>query len=92
MWGLDQLASSPEKVSIILIQVDLSQSKELDHVLQETLNETAAAFEKCRTYGLKALFRAAYDNTGAKAPDPSSLDRILTHCRFSPLSINTAMC
>lgn len=86
MWGLDQLASSPEKVSIILIQVDLSQSKELDHVLQETLNETAAAFEKCRTYGLKALFRAAYDNTGAKAPDPSSLDRILTHIAdFSPL-------
>lgn len=79
MWGLDNLRSSAEKVSLVHINIDISQYVNSAHIGQSKLNEIRTALDGCRSRGLKVILRSAYAWTSILAPDPNDIQTIKTH-------------
>ena len=79
LWGIQNLRNSTEKVSLILIQIDLSAYVNSSHIGQSKLNEIRTALNQCRQQGLKVLLRSAYDWHGALAPDPKDIEIMKNH-------------
>ena len=77
-WGLSDLRSSGYKASIILLKVDLSGSKSLEHIDPATLSQIEDALNQCRNNGIKTLVLCAYNFDGTGSPEPK-LARILNH-------------
>lgn len=74
--GLGRLKSSG--IGVILLCVDLKDFK-ASPISDSKLSEIRNAFSKIRQAGYTAIFRAAYDFDGVKAPEPKSLDIITGH-------------
>jgi hypothetical protein len=79
MWGLDTLRNSAEKVSLVLMNIDLSGYVSSAHIAQAKLNEVRTALNNCRTRGLKVILRSAYAWTSTLAPDPKDIQIIKAH-------------
>lgn len=76
---LTDLRASAEKVSLVLLKVDISTFKNADHLSAEKLNEVRAALQKCREAGIKVIMRSAYAWVETLAPDPADIQRIAAH-------------
>ena len=79
LWGLNNLRSSPEKVSLVLIKIDISAYVNSAHIGQNKLNEIRTALNSCRQQGLKVLLRSAYAWNEMLAPDPKNIETMKTH-------------
>ncbi|WP_158633730.1 DUF4832 domain-containing protein [Tautonia sociabilis] len=79
---MDRLDDLRERtITLLLIEIDLRDFKDRD-LSPERLDEVRAAFDACRSHGLKAIVRAAYGFTGRDYDaDPEDMDRILGHIR-----------
>lgn len=76
---LTDLRSSPEKVSLVLLKIDIGAFKNADHLSAEKLNEVRAALQKCREAGIKVIMRSAYAWVEILAPDPADIQRMVAH-------------
>ncbi|CAF3663974.1 unnamed protein product [Rotaria socialis] len=82
MWGLDNLRNSAEKVSLVLIKIDISAYRNRNNIALEKLNEIRNSLDKCRTQGLKVILRSAYAwdwNEALPLPDPEDIQTITNH-------------
>lgn len=77
--NLTDLRASAEKVSLVLLKVDISAFKNSAHLSTEKLNEVRAALQKCREAGVKVIMRSAYAWTEVLAPDPADIQRMVAH-------------
>ena len=79
LWGLSNLRNSAEKVSLVLIKIDISAYVNSAHIGQSKLNEIRTALNNCRQQGVKTLLRSAYAWDEMLAPDPKNIETIKTH-------------
>jgi hypothetical protein len=79
LWGLNNLRNSTEKVSLVLIKIDISAYVNSTHIGQSKLNEIRTALNNCRQQGLKVILRSAYAWDEILAPDPKNIETIKTH-------------
>jgi hypothetical protein len=79
MWGLHDLRNSAEKVSLILIKIDLSEYVNCTHIGHNKLNEIRVALDNCRAHGLKVILRSAYAWQEVLGPDPEEIQTIKNH-------------
>src|SRR5690606_18387675 len=76
---LSNLRNNAEKTSLVLIKLDIGAYKNADHIGESKLNEIRQALQQCRDAGVKAILRSAYAWVEQLAPDPTDINRILTH-------------
>jgi hypothetical protein len=79
LWGLNSLRGSPERVSLVLLKVDLSAYRSHTHLDSAKLNEISRALNEIRAQGLKALIRPAYAWDELLAPDPADINLMRNH-------------
>ena len=79
MYDLAALRGSTEKVSMVLIKIDIGQYRYSTHIGSIKLDEIRAALTLCRKNGVKALLRSAYSWDEVLAPDPTDINLIVTH-------------
>ena len=80
LWGVENLRNSAEKVSLVLIKIDLSAYVNSAHIGQSKLTEIRSALNKCRQQGLKVILRSAYAWDSILAPDPKNIETIKNSC------------
>ncbi|RYZ95049.1 MAG: DUF4832 domain-containing protein, partial [Moraxellaceae bacterium] len=73
------LRDSAERVSLVLIKVDIGAFRNVDHLSVTKLNEIKNALQLCRNNGLKAIMRSAYSFNEVLAPDPTDINRMANH-------------
>ena len=78
-WGIEDLRNSAEKVSLVLVKIDISPYVNSTHVGTNKLNEIRAALNSCRSQGLKAILRSAYAWIEKLAPEPKGIATVLNH-------------
>ena len=79
LWGLGNLRNSEEKVSLVLIKIDISKYVKSTHIGPEKLTEIRTALDTCRSHGLKVTMRSAYAWDEILAPDPKEIQTIKNH-------------
>ena len=79
IWGVNDLRDSAEKVSLLLIKIDLSSDVNSAHIRPSKLTEIRTALNTCRQQGLKVVMRSAYSWDHVLAPEPKSLETIKAH-------------
>ncbi|CAF0951683.1 unnamed protein product [Adineta ricciae] len=79
VYDVDSLRSSAEKVSLLLIKIDISAYRNSSHIGQSKLNEIRSVLATCRQQGLKAIMRSAYSWDLVLAPEPKSLETVKGH-------------
>lgn len=78
-WGIEDLRNSAEKVSLVLIKIDISAYVNSTHIGASKLTEIRTALNSCRSQGVKAILRSAYAWVEKLAPEPKSIDTVLNH-------------
>ncbi|CAF1095070.1 unnamed protein product [Rotaria sp. Silwood1] len=79
LYGVNSLRESAEKVSLVLIKVDISAYKNSSHIGQSKLNEIRSALNTCRQQGLKVIMRSAYSWDLVLAPEPKNIETVKIH-------------
>ncbi|CAF1093632.1 unnamed protein product [Adineta steineri] len=79
LYGINSLRSSAEKLSLVLIKIDISAYKNSSHIGQTKLNEIRIALNSCRQQGLKVIMRSAYAWDSVLAPEPKNIETVKTH-------------
>lgn len=78
-WGLADIRESVEKVSLVLIKIDLSGYVNTANIGQNKLNEIRTVLNTCRQQGLKTILRSAYSWEHVLAPEPKNIETIKNH-------------
>ncbi len=81
MWDIASLRGSAEKISLMLLKVNIGAFRDADHISAAKLNEIKAALQLCRDNGIKALMRSAYSFDEVLAPDPADINRMANHVK-----------
>lgn len=79
MWGIGDFRDSGEKVSLVLIKIDLSAYVQAAHIEQMKLDEIRGALQSCRKNGIKAILRSAYVWYEKLAPEPKNIETVKNH-------------
>ncbi|UJR12648.1 hypothetical protein I4U23_016822 [Adineta vaga] len=79
LYGINSLRNSAEKLSLVLIKIDISAYKNSSHIGQMKLTEIRSALNNCRQQGLKVIMRSAYSWDSVLAPEPKSIATVQTH-------------
>ncbi|CAF1315669.1 unnamed protein product [Adineta ricciae] len=79
IYDVNSLRSSVEKVSLLLIKIDISAYRNSSHIGQSKLNEIRSVLATCRQQGLKAIMHSAYSWDLVLAPELKNLETVKAH-------------